>query len=897
MTALALAALALALPQDLAAEATYYRVDHLVPPEGALLEVGGMDWLPDGRLALSTRHGQVWLVEDALADDPRAARFTLFAEGLQEGLGLAVVDGVIHVVQRGELSRLLDTDGDGRCDRVETVCNAWGNSGHYHEFAFGLPRDDAGNFYVSLNVSFGDPQWWHGRSVVPDRGWVVRIAPDGSMEPFALGLRSPCGLGRNAVGDLFATDNQGDWMPACPIFHLVQGAFYGHPASLNWTPAYREARRTASDTNPPERERTPAAAWIPYDWSRSAGSLVPDTTGGAFGPFADDRFVAELTNGYVLRAQLERVRGEYQGAVFPFRRQVGSAVRVLFGPDGTLFAGLTERGWGGQSPGSGVARVRWTGVTPLEVQRVHLVQDGFELTFTEPLAEDLTPEQCTLELYDYDWWWEYGSPVRNLHDAPVVRVETAADRRSARLVCEGLEAGWVARVKLSDVRTADGKPLLHDEFAYTINQLPEGPRTDKLVARLVTPPPPRESSSEGVLLLQRAAPQVLFEGAGWSDVGVKLADDPTHLARHHDFTEPEDPAAPRDRTYSNLREASAAAGDLTSRLEFGDLDTSFSFMLPRDSSARLWLMGRYGIRLTDSAGKLELTPLDLGGLEPGASGAFAGKAPDFNAFRGAGEWHWLTLRFQAPRFDAAGNKLSPARLQRLMVDDVLLQDEVELPEPSVDARLAGEAARGPLVLEGGAGEVALRNWVARDRGAPDDAGWTRIFDGETLDGWRAAGAAQWSVENGAIVGRGPAGHLFSPRGDYTDVEVAARVRINEGGNSGLYARAAFGEGWPAGYEAQVNSTHPDPQRTGGVYGLARVEAQLVPVGVWFDCRFRVRDEPSGTRLSVWVNGVQTSDVVDPERRHAAGHVALQQHHDGSQVEWRDVRVRELGPTD
>lgn len=894
MIVLFLAALA-AAPQDLADEARYYTVEHFEAPDGARLEVGGMDWLPDGRLALSTRRGQVWLIEDALAPDPRAARFTLFAEGLQEGLGLAVVDGVIHVVQRGELSRLIDRDGDGRCERIETVSDRWGNSGHYHEFAFGLPRDAAGNFYVSLNVSFGDPQWWHGRSTVPDRGWVVQIAPDGNLRPFASGLRSPSGLGVNARGDLFATDNQGDWMPACPIFHLQEGAFYGHPASLNWTPAYREARRTASDTIPPERERTPAAVWIPYDWSRSAGSLAPDTTGGRFGPFAEDLFVAEMTNGYVLRAQLERVRGQYQGAVFPFRRRVGSAVRVAFAPDGTLFAGLTERGWGGQSPGSGLARLRWTGVTPLEVQRVRLLQDGFELVFTEPLARDLTPQQCALSLYDYDWWWEYGSPVRNLHSVPVTRVETSADRRTARLYWDGLEAGWIARLKLSDVVGADGKPLLHPEFAYTINQLPEGPASDKLVARLVPPPPPRESSSEGVLLLQRGEPAMLWKGEGWSDVDVQLAADPSRLTRRPEFEEPADDSAPRERTYANLRESSATATDLESGLEFGDLDTSFSFQLPRGGSVRLWVMGRYGIRLSDSAGKVELDLADCGALEPGASGSFPGKRPDFHAFRGAGEWLGLTLRFQAPRFDAEGKKIAPARLQRLMIDDVLLQDEIELPEPSAGAPLPGEAALGPLVLEGGAGEIAVRNWIARQRTSASDAnGWTTIFDGSAIEGWRKGGDANWTIENGALVGRGPAGHLFSPRDDYRDVEVAARVRIHDGGNSGLYARATFGEGWPEGYEAQVNSNFTDPQRTGSVYNLARIEAQLVPAGVWFDLHFRLEDQEQGTRLRVWVNGVLTSDVVDPQRRHAAGHIALQQHHEGSVVEWREIRVRELG---
>ena len=120
--------LAAALAQD-ASEADHYAIDYLVPPDdlvGAVLEVGGMDFLPDGRLVVSTRRGQVWIVEDALADDPSDASFSLFCEGLWEGLGLRVIDGEIHVVQRGELSRLVDVDGDGACDDVVTVSDGWG---------------------------------------------------------------------------------------------------------------------------------------------------------------------------------------------------------------------------------------------------------------------------------------------------------------------------------------------------------------------------------------------------------------------------------------------------------------------------------------------------------------------------------------------------------------------------------------------------------------------------------------------------------------------------------------------------------------------------------------------------------------------------------------------------
>lgn len=880
-----------------ATEKDYYTVDYLVPPDGAVVEVGGMDWLPDGRLAVSARRGQVWLVENALAKDPRDARFHLYAEGLQEGLGLSVVDGELYVLQRSELSRLKDEDQDGIVDRIETVANDWGNSGHYHEFAFGLPRDRAGNFYISLNVSFGDPQWWHGRSTAPYRGWAMQITPDGTTTPFASGFRSPAGLGINAEGDLFVTENQGDWMPACPIFHVREGQFFGHPASLRWTEEYEDAQRIPSDTAPPERERAQAAAWIPYDWSRSAGALVPDLTGGRFGPFERDLFVAEMTNGYILRAQLERVQNEYQGAVFPFRREVGSAVRVLFAHDGTLFAGFTERGWGGQSPGSGIGRLRWIGVTPLEIQRVHLMQDGFELSFTLPIAGELKPEQVRLQRYDYDWWWEYGSPIRDLAELAVERVDLSEGGRTARIRVEGLQPGFVVRAKLTGVAAQDGTPLLHDEFAYTVNQLPEGPLSAKHVANLVPPPPPRESSSEGVLLLQRGAPEVLWQGSGWTDAKVKL--DPANPARL--VVRKPDPAsdaggdAPepdRGRTYSTI--GAAGAGSLTSRLELGDVDLSFSVLMPRGASAKLWLMGRYGIALSDEGESGELTPACFGGLEAGASGGFTGKAPDFDAYRGVGEWHGLSARFQAPRFDAEGHKTANARLLRLLVDDVLLQDEIELAEASQGAPLPGEAARGPIVIQSARGELTFRDLMVRGRTPLEAAAteaWTPILE-DPLS-WTQRGGATWQLWEGVLTGSGPAGHLFSPRGDYGDFELRARVRINGGGNSGMYVRAALGDGWPAGYEAQVNSTHADAQRTGSLYGLAPIEAELVPPDVWFEQRVAVRDEPGGTRVTVRVNGVVVTDFLDTQRLHASGHVALQQHHDGSVVEYRDVAVREL----
>ncbi len=876
----------------------HYVIEHLPRLDGERLEVGGLDFLPDGALAVSTRRGQVWIYDQPLADDVASIRPRLFAEGLQEGLGLCVVDGVVHVLQRAEISRLLDDDGDGKCDRIQTLTNDWGVSGNYHEFAFGLPRDDAGSMYFSLNVAFGDP-WWLGVSPVPYRGWVLRCDRDGNVRPFACGFRSPAGIGLDATKRLLVTDNQGDWMPACALFHVREGRFYGHPASLAWTDEFKPNRRTPSGTDVPDRERDDAAIWIPYDLSRSAGDMASDSSAGKFGPFDGQLFIAEMTNGKVLRAELEEFDGVTQGAVFPFIGGVGSAIRLRFAPDGSLFCGLTDRGWGGQAPGDGIARVRWTGATPFEIRSAHLVPGGFEIAFTRALGEaGLTPQMLKLVQYDYEYWWEYGSPLRNLTPRAIEAVVLSTDRKSAKVRVRSLTAGKIARLRIEGARSADGQALTNGEFAYTVRRLADDPKVIP-IAKPYTAPQPRESHQEGRLLLTQDEPLQIWQGQGWARGGVSVdLETSGRLSRNSE--EEIDRKAHQPRTLSNA--GTGASGDLATRLEFGDVDLSLDFMLPPGGASGLYLMGRYEIELNDDHTERGAVPgpAHCGAIAACATPPVVAQAPLFDAYRGPGEWHGLSVRFRAPRFDVQGHKIENARFLRVMIDDTLMQEELELVGPSVGAPLAGEAPLGPLVLQGRLGQVAIRDLAVQLRepstppGRPAD-GWRPLFDGGSLQGWTEqsgsiSGAKAWSVAEGRMLGQGP-GRLWSEREVTGPFELRGRCKLGQESEGSIFVRAGGDAVGAPGYELVLNHSGPGREKTGSLRERAPIRTQLLPCDVWFTFALQVTEEALGTRLVVRLNDVVVNEFLDEQRTFAKGAIVLQSVGAKSRIEFKDLELR------
>ena len=172
---------------------------------------------------------------------------------------------------------------------------------------------------------------------------------------------------------------------------------------------------------------------------------------------------------------------------------------------------------------------------------------------------------------------------------------------------------------------------------------------------------------------------------------------------------------------------------------------------------------------------------------------------------------------------------------------------------------------------------------------PDGAGWIALMDGKSLSGWMTFDPHAWSInDEGLLVGRGARSHLFSPN-TYRNMEFKATVKLNHKGNSGMYFRAQLGEGWPKGYEAQVENTSSDPQRTGSLYNFVKIGEQLIEDDTWWTQHIIA----IGKRVIIKVNGKIVVDFIDEKHTWKEGHLALQQHDPGSVVHYKDIQVRPL----
>ncbi|WP_222429113.1 hypothetical protein [Chitinophaga polysaccharea] len=494
--------------QESPKEEDFFRIARISSPEGTLLEVGGLCTLPNGDLGVATRRGDIFIVENPTSKQPY---FRKVASGLHEVLGLAYKNGSLYCAQRGELTKMTDTNMDGKIDKFETVY-AWPLSGHYHEYSFGPVLGPDGSFFVSGNVAFGDEEWWRGESRVPWRGWMMHITEDGKMEPWATGFRSPCGLG-TIDGELFYTDNQGDWMGSGGLTHVKKGSFVGHPAGLRWTglpnspvklttealyakvdPRFRkDANGRAIKPENVENEKFVTlfdmkkyfpevqlpAVWLPHGVLGISNSQLTTIPEGVFGPFAKQVLIGDQGQSKIMRVYLEKVNGEYQGAAWDFRSGFQSGVlRLAWAKDGSLFVGETNRGWGSAGDANqGLQRLVWNNRVPFEMRTVSAQPDGFEITFTQPIdkkyAEDIA--SYNVESFIYKYHPVYGSPTVNTEKLTIKGVQVSPDGMKVRLVIDGLRQYYIHKLSLNGIRAQENAySLIHPDVYYTLNNIPDG---------------------------------------------------------------------------------------------------------------------------------------------------------------------------------------------------------------------------------------------------------------------------------------------------------------------------------------------------------------------------------------------------------------------------------------
>jgi hypothetical protein len=403
----------------------------------------------------SMKLGELFVLRDPTGDG-KSARFDNYARGLfQEAFSLRAEEDALYVLHRRNLTRIVETRRDGVADRFERVAALPHGIAETYDYGYGLVRDPQGRFVVSYAP--------YANRELPGSGGLVRLLPGKPPQEIAYGFRNPVGWCNGPDNEIFFTDNQGEWVATNKLCHIVEGRFYGFPNSAQKEHANKPHAKTA--------------VWVPYDWARSINGVAYDHTGGKFGPFAGQIFMAELMyGGAIIRASLEKVNGEYQGACFPFYgKGMLGPVSLAFDPKGKLYVGgITEPGWMAQPDRGGLFRLDFTGETPFEMQSIHAQPRGFRVVFTKPVRPETARALASwqIEQYRYEYTGAYGSPELDRSKLPIDSVKLAEDGRSADLTIGKLTEGRVYMIAGRGVRSAQGEPLVHPQGAYTLNQVP-----------------------------------------------------------------------------------------------------------------------------------------------------------------------------------------------------------------------------------------------------------------------------------------------------------------------------------------------------------------------------------------------------------------------------------------
>jgi mono/diheme cytochrome c family protein len=440
----------------------------------------GFTWSEDDLFACSL-NGQIWRVrekEGALVDAQ------VIADGLAAPYGIQFVpeENAIDYITKDALWRMY-RGRTGLWDEMQVLASGWGYTDDYHDWAVGMAADELG-----YSIALPCQQDKRSEAATKFRGQVLKVQTsyyddeerkqtksDIELTPLSTGHRFPMGLAKNRAGDLFVTDNQGNYNPFNELNHVQKGKDFGFV--------------NANDKGKPKPPLTPPAINIPHPWTRSVNGIcfldTPEKIGKKlWGPFEGHLIGCEYDTRRLIRMSLQKVGDTYQGACYPFSLEKPQGENFLgpiscaISPRGELYIGsIRDSGWGGGANVGEIVRIeppKEEKSLPPGIAEVTASKEGFTIAFTQSVDAKLAADVASysLESYTRESTPAYGGEDLHRRVEKIAGVSVAEDRRNVKLKLDELRpGGYVYEFHLKNL--AGPKAVFFPaEAYYTLNVIP-----------------------------------------------------------------------------------------------------------------------------------------------------------------------------------------------------------------------------------------------------------------------------------------------------------------------------------------------------------------------------------------------------------------------------------------
>ncbi len=453
-----------------------YVVDQLTPPTenpwNRRVRFGGLDFFRDGkRAALCTWDGDIWIVS-GIDETLEKLTWKRFASGSYETLGLRIVDDVIYTSGRDQITRYHDFNKDGEADFYENFNNEITSSEGFHEFVFDLQTDTKGNFFLAK----AGPVRGGGRGFGGDgfgtisahAGTVLKVSKDGrKVEVYATGFRAPNGMSVGPHDEVTTGDNEGSWVPACPLNWVEKNGFYGVESLAH--------QKSVPHFRPP-------LCWMSHNDIDNSGGGQVWVTSKKWGPLEGELLHMSYGKCTLYHVLKEKVGTQMQGGVVKIPLKfTSSTMRARFNPrDGQLYVtGL--QGWQTSAAKiTGLDRVRYTGKPVYSVNGLKVKKNAVEISFTQPLdpvyASDV--QNYSAKRWNYQRAEEYGSPEFSVTDPqkkqrdelPIQTAKLSADGKTVTLEIADLKPVMGQSLNFN-LKAKDGTEI-NQVIQHTINAIP-----------------------------------------------------------------------------------------------------------------------------------------------------------------------------------------------------------------------------------------------------------------------------------------------------------------------------------------------------------------------------------------------------------------------------------------